>query len=164
MGYYFFLIGHEHMIAFWCRKCYLNRFSPFSSHYVYIPSFKLISYQVLVPVPQYPLYSAAIALFGGSLVPYYLEETANWGLDVNDLRQSVAQARSKGINVSAFPIFVWWTWNPSLQFFIWNMKIGLDVFSFPILKLRDLSRSYTHSSSNIYTSIISIDIFHIHNF
>ncbi|KAA8529408.1 hypothetical protein F0562_033793 [Nyssa sinensis] len=30
---------------------------------------------VLVPVPQYPLHSAAIALFGGSLVPYYLEET-----------------------------------------------------------------------------------------
>ncbi|KAE8648708.1 hypothetical protein Csa_008240 [Cucumis sativus] len=59
---------------------------------------------ILVPVPQYPLYSAAIALFGGSLVPYYLEETANWGLDVNDLRQSVAQARSKGINVRAMVI------------------------------------------------------------
>lgn len=53
-----------------------------------------------MPVPQYPLYSAAIALFGGSLVPYYLEETANWGLDVNDLHQSVASARAKGITVS----------------------------------------------------------------
>ncbi|PKI77145.1 hypothetical protein CRG98_002648 [Punica granatum] len=59
---------------------------------------------VLVPVPQYPLYSAAIALFGGSLVPYYLEETANWGLDVADLRQSVAQARRKGITVRAMVI------------------------------------------------------------
>ncbi|XP_038892672.1 glutamate--glyoxylate aminotransferase 2-like [Benincasa hispida] len=59
---------------------------------------------ILVPVPQYPLYSATIALFGGSLVPYYLEETANWGLDINDLRQSVAQARSKGINVRAMVI------------------------------------------------------------
>ncbi|KAJ0094820.1 hypothetical protein Patl1_16054 [Pistacia atlantica] len=55
---------------------------------------------VLVPVPQYPLYSATISLLGGSLVPYYLEETANWGLDVNDLRQSVAQARSRGITVT----------------------------------------------------------------
>jgi glutamate--glyoxylate aminotransferase len=55
---------------------------------------------VLVPVPQYPLYSAAISLFGGSLVPYFLEETANWGLDVNDLRRSVAEARFKGITVS----------------------------------------------------------------
>ncbi|XP_021818476.1 glutamate--glyoxylate aminotransferase 2 [Prunus avium] len=59
---------------------------------------------VLVPVPQYPLYSAAISLFGGSLVPYYLEETANWGLDLNNLRQSVAQARSKGITVRAMVI------------------------------------------------------------
>jgi glutamate--glyoxylate aminotransferase len=55
---------------------------------------------VLVLVPQYPLYAAAISLFGGSLVPYFLEETANWGLDVNDLRRSVAEARFKGITVS----------------------------------------------------------------
>ncbi|GER54815.1 alanine aminotransferase 2 [Striga asiatica] len=40
---------------------------------------------ILVPVPQYPLYSATIALMGGSLVPYYLEETANWGLDVRGM-------------------------------------------------------------------------------
>ncbi|XP_057948452.1 glutamate--glyoxylate aminotransferase 2 [Malania oleifera] len=59
---------------------------------------------ILVPVPQYPLYSASISLYGGSLVPYYLEETANWGLDVNDLRLSVAQARAKGITVRAMVI------------------------------------------------------------
>lgn len=63
-------------------------------------SYISLSFQILVPVPQYPLYSAAIALFGGSLVPYYLDESSNWGLDVNDLRQSVAQARSQGISVS----------------------------------------------------------------
>lgn len=59
---------------------------------------------ILVPVPQYPLYSAAISLYGGSLVPYYLEETANWGLDVNSLRQSVSEARSRGITVRAMVI------------------------------------------------------------
>ncbi|KAJ4843448.1 Glutamate--glyoxylate aminotransferase 2 [Turnera subulata] len=59
---------------------------------------------VLVPVPQYPLYSAAITLFGGTLVPYYLEETANWGLDVHDLRRSVAQARANGTTVRAMVI------------------------------------------------------------
>lgn len=69
-----------------------NAISKYMLNFVY--------YQVLVPVPQYPLYSAAISLFGGSLVPYYLEETANWGLDVADLRQSVITARSKGITVS----------------------------------------------------------------
>ena len=60
--------------------------------------------QILVPVPQYPLYSAAISLFGGSLVPYYLEETANWGLDIQNLRQSVAEARTRGITVSIFQL------------------------------------------------------------
>ncbi|MQI71959.1 aminotransferase class I/II-fold pyridoxal phosphate-dependent enzyme, partial [Escherichia coli] len=59
---------------------------------------------ILVPVPQYPLYSATIALLGGSLVPYYLEETANWGLDTNELRRSVAQARYNGITVKAMVI------------------------------------------------------------
>ncbi|KAE8694924.1 Glutamate--glyoxylate aminotransferase 1 [Hibiscus syriacus] len=44
---------------------------------------------VLVPVPQYPLYSATISLYGGSLVPYYLEESANWGLDIIFVRAMV---------------------------------------------------------------------------
>nr|XP_017216712.1 PREDICTED: glutamate--glyoxylate aminotransferase 2 isoform X2 [Daucus carota subsp. sativus] len=59
---------------------------------------------ILVPVPQYPLYSAATSLFGGSLVPYYLEETANWGLDIQNLHQSVSEASAKGITVRAMVI------------------------------------------------------------
>ncbi|CAI8587550.1 unnamed protein product [Vicia faba] len=59
---------------------------------------------IMVPVPQYPLYSATIALLGGTLVPYYLEETANWGLDTNELRKSVSEARFKGLNVKAMVI------------------------------------------------------------
>jgi glutamate--glyoxylate aminotransferase len=59
---------------------------------------------ILVPVPQYPLYSAAISLFGGSLVPYYLDEEANWGLDLVNTRQSVAAARSNGITIRAMVI------------------------------------------------------------
>ncbi|CAH9107465.1 unnamed protein product [Cuscuta epithymum] len=59
---------------------------------------------ILVPVPQYPLYSATISLLGGSLVPYYLEETSNWGLDINDLHRSVSEARSKGLTIRAMVI------------------------------------------------------------
>ncbi|WZZ72360.1 hypothetical protein YC2023_083730 [Brassica napus] len=40
----------------------------------------------------------------GSLVPYYLDESENWGHDVNNLRQSVSQARSQGISVRAMVI------------------------------------------------------------
>ncbi|KAH7428822.1 hypothetical protein KP509_09G019400 [Ceratopteris richardii] len=56
---------------------------------------------ILCPIPQYPLYSATIELVGGTLVPYYLNEENNWGLDIKDLRQQVAAARNKGINVRA---------------------------------------------------------------
>ncbi|XP_020578664.1 glutamate--glyoxylate aminotransferase 2-like [Phalaenopsis equestris] len=59
---------------------------------------------ILVPVPQYPLYSATILLYGGSLVPYYLEEEANWSLDLENVKQSVATARAKGIIIRAMVI------------------------------------------------------------
>lgn len=51
---------------------------------------------VLCPIPQYPLYSAAIQLFGGRLVPYYLDEAADWGLDLAQLRKSLQEARRRG--------------------------------------------------------------------
>jgi aspartate/methionine/tyrosine aminotransferase len=38
---------------------------------------------VMVPVPQYPLYSATLALKGAVLVPYYLKEEKEWGIDVS---------------------------------------------------------------------------------
>lgn len=56
---------------------------------------------VMVPIPQYPLYSAAIALYGGELVPYYLDEDSSWGLDINELQRSITEARAKGICVRA---------------------------------------------------------------
>jgi glutamate--glyoxylate aminotransferase len=53
----------------------------------------------MVPIPKYPLYSAAISLFGGTLVPYYLSEEANWQLDFTDLQKSILAARREGITV-----------------------------------------------------------------
>jgi len=51
---------------------------------------------ILVPIPQYPLYSASIKLYGGSLVPYMLNEKAGWALDIDALRTSVREAREDG--------------------------------------------------------------------
>jgi aspartate/methionine/tyrosine aminotransferase len=36
----------------------------------------------MLPIPQYPLYTALIALHGGTMVPYYLQEENEWGIDV----------------------------------------------------------------------------------
>jgi alanine transaminase len=36
----------------------------------------------MIPIPQYPLYSASINLYEGKLVGYYLDEDKSWGIDV----------------------------------------------------------------------------------
>ncbi|XP_010939849.1 alanine aminotransferase 2 isoform X2 [Elaeis guineensis] len=59
---------------------------------------------ILCPIPQYPLYSASIALHGGSLVPYYLDEAAGWGLEISVVKKQLEDARSKGIAVRAIVV------------------------------------------------------------
>ena len=59
---------------------------------------------MLVPIPQYPLYSAGLALYGGSLCPYYLKEENNWGLDVKEIREEVERSRKEGIEVRALVV------------------------------------------------------------
>ncbi|XP_064985341.1 alanine aminotransferase 2-like [Musa acuminata AAA Group] len=59
---------------------------------------------ILCPIPQYPLYSASIALHGGSLVPYYLNESTGWGLEISELQKQLEDARSKGITVRSLVV------------------------------------------------------------
>jgi len=42
---------------------------------------------ILVPIPQYPLYSALLTLNNAELLPYYLKEEKNWGLDPEGLEK-----------------------------------------------------------------------------
>ncbi|BGP57841.1 alanine transaminase [Rhodotorula sphaerocarpa] len=59
---------------------------------------------VLIPIPQYPLYTAALALNAARAVPYYLAEDADWGLDVADLKKNLAKAREEGTEVKAMVV------------------------------------------------------------
>lgn len=59
---------------------------------------------VLTPMPQYPLYSATLELYDGSLVPYYLAEEKGWGMDVNHLKECVDKARAEGTVVRAMVV------------------------------------------------------------
>ncbi|MEW5315685.1 MAG: hypothetical protein WDW38_007095 [Sanguina aurantia] len=54
---------------------------------------------ILVPIPQYPLYSASIKLYGGALVAYYLDEKRGWALDTADMKRAVEEARAEGKSV-----------------------------------------------------------------
>nr|XP_025843293.1 alanine aminotransferase 1 isoform X2 [Vulpes vulpes] len=49
---------------------------------------------VLIPIPQYPLYSAALAELNAVQVDYYLDEERTWALDVAELRRALCQARA----------------------------------------------------------------------
>ncbi|KAH9598386.1 Aminotransferase [Trypanosoma melophagium] len=40
---------------------------------------------VMIPIPQYPLYTAQIALLGGTPAMYYLNEKEGWALNVKEL-------------------------------------------------------------------------------
>lgn len=37
---------------------------------------------IMVPIPQYPLYSATIAEYGMYQIEYYLDESNKWSLDI----------------------------------------------------------------------------------
>jgi aspartate/methionine/tyrosine aminotransferase len=57
---------------------------------------------VLIPIPQYPIYSATIDLLGGHKVGYYLDEKNGWALDMDELERSLQEAKENDINVVSF--------------------------------------------------------------
>ena len=48
---------------------------------------------VMIPIPQYPLYSAVISELDAIQVNYYLDEDNCWALNVNELRRALQQAK-----------------------------------------------------------------------
>jgi alanine-synthesizing transaminase len=54
--------------------------------------------EVLAPMPDYPLWTAAITLAGGRAVHYLCDESAGWNPDLEDIRSKVT-ARTKAIVV-----------------------------------------------------------------
>lgn len=57
----------------------------------------------MIPMPQYPIYSATIDLLGGRKVGYYLDENNEWNLNLNELERSLKQAQDEdGTNVKGF--------------------------------------------------------------
>ena len=48
---------------------------------------------VMISIPQYPLYSAALADLGAVQIGYFLNEERCWSLDVCELRRALNAAR-----------------------------------------------------------------------
>ncbi|HAP43207.1 MAG: aminotransferase class I/II [Spirochaetes bacterium GWD1_61_31] len=59
---------------------------------------------IMVPIPQYPLYSATITLYEGKQVNYYLDEHNDWKLSRQMLEESLAEAKRYEVKVKAIVI------------------------------------------------------------
>ena len=59
---------------------------------------------VLCPVPQYPLYSATTTMLNSTLAPYFLDESAAWGVTEAELTKAVERATAKGATPRAIVI------------------------------------------------------------
>nr|AIT69935.1 alanine transaminase [Dumontia simplex] len=59
---------------------------------------------VMIPIPQYPLYSASMTALNGAQVGYYLDEDNAWGLGVDELQLRLDEARGRGITVRALVV------------------------------------------------------------
>jgi aspartate/methionine/tyrosine aminotransferase len=58
----------------------------------------------MIPIPQYPLYSATIALYGGTQIHYYLDESNKWQLNEEALEEAITNARKDGIHPVAIAV------------------------------------------------------------
>jgi aspartate/methionine/tyrosine aminotransferase len=56
---------------------------------------------IMIPIPQYPLYSATLTLYEGKQVGYYLDEHHDWKLSRAMLEESLHEAKKFDVDVKA---------------------------------------------------------------
>lgn len=59
---------------------------------------------VLIPIPQYPLYTATLALVDATPVPYYLDEPLSWATDVPVIRKEIIKAKAAGTELRSIVV------------------------------------------------------------
>ncbi|KAG5419411.1 ALT1 [Candida metapsilosis] len=58
----------------------------------------------LIPIPQYPLYTATIALNNAKPVGYYLDESKGWATNPEEIRQLIKESADNGISIKALVV------------------------------------------------------------
>ncbi|PCH37590.1 PLP-dependent transferase [Wolfiporia cocos MD-104 SS10] len=51
---------------------------------------------ILIPIPQYPLYTATLAQFSGVPLPYHLSEQDGWSTSLAEIKAALAKAETDG--------------------------------------------------------------------
>lgn len=59
---------------------------------------------ILIPIPQYPLYTATLAQFNGTPLPYHLSEPEGWSTSLSEVEAALEEAEKKGVKPRALVI------------------------------------------------------------
>ena len=51
----------------------------------------------MIPIPQYPLYSASIPMYDGTQIPYYLDEESLWNMPIEELNRAYKSAADNNV-------------------------------------------------------------------
>ena len=59
---------------------------------------------ILIPIPQYPLYTATLAQHSGVALPYHLDESRDWSTSITEIEGAIEKSRKDGITPKALVI------------------------------------------------------------
>ncbi|KND90584.1 putative alanine aminotransferase, mitochondrial [Tolypocladium ophioglossoides CBS 100239] len=59
---------------------------------------------ILIPIPQYPLYTATLSLLNATCVPYNLDESKAWGTDLDTIKKSYEKGKADGLDIRCIVI------------------------------------------------------------
>ena len=59
---------------------------------------------IMIPIPQYPIYSALIARLGGRQIGYMLDESIGWAVTHEELESKLYKSKQQGVDVKALAI------------------------------------------------------------
>ncbi|CCK72974.1 uncharacterized protein KNAG_0M01210 [Huiozyma naganishii CBS 8797] len=52
---------------------------------------------IMIPIPQYPLYTASITMYNSVMLPYYLDEESGWSTKAEEIEQQVIDSIKRGV-------------------------------------------------------------------
>lgn len=70
---------------------------------------------IMIPIPQYPLYTASISLFGGKAIPYFLDESNDWSMSLESLENAAKAGRKSNSKLDLRALCVINPGNPTGQ-------------------------------------------------
>jgi alanine transaminase len=59
---------------------------------------------ILIPIPQYPLYTATLAQHSGVALPYHLDESSGWSTSIADVEAAIEKSHRDGILARALVV------------------------------------------------------------